>query len=256
MHTNTLFPPETEAIIAEFGFQPDVCSLANLGQGNINQTFLLTDPEKGKFVLQKINTAVFKKPQQIVENWLLVQQHLLRKAPHYRFLNYHKTLNGKWLAPEGKNPCWRLISYFENTQCIETATSPLLAAKTAAAFAYFTELLQDIDSTAFNTILPGFHDLGLRQKQFDAALQNASAERREMAQNTIAQLQNCRWITEYYLSIVGLLPQRVMHMDAKISNVLFDEKSHEVVCIIDLDTLMTGTILSDLGDMIGVWCVR
>ena len=245
-----LFTPETDAIVASFGFQADACSIEKLGNGNINQTFLLTDKRKGRFVLQKINTAVFKNPQDIVDNWLLVSKHLAPKAAHYRMLEYLPNVNGKWLSMDTGGSYWRLITYIENSYCIEATNTPLLAAKTATAFAQFTEMLQDIDAKSFKEILPGFHDLGLRQQQFDIALQNAFAEKLDLAHETLEQLQNYRWITERFLSIIDLLPQRVVHMDAKISNVLFDAQTHEVACIIDLDTMMAGTILSDVGDMI------
>lgn len=250
MSTKSLFTPETEAIVASYGFRAATCSLEKLGNGNINQTFLLTDGQKGRFVLQKINTSVFKNPQDIVDNWLLVRKHLASKAPHYRMLEYLPTVNGKWLSMEADGSCWRLIAYIENSYCIQAASSSHLAAKTAAAFAQFTEMLQDIDPSAFKEILPSFHDLGLRQQQFDIALQNASSEKIALARETLEELQNCRWITARFLSIIHLLPQRVVHTDAKISNVLFDVQTHDVACIIDLDTLMMGTILSDVGDMI------
>lgn len=134
--------------------------------------------------------------------------------------------------------------------CHETTTSADQAAVVAKAFADFTQKLKGVEVERFKSILPDFHNLAKRQDQFNVAVESASVRRHAESESLIDQLNTHRWITDSYNEIIQLLPQRIVHMDAKISNILFKEQSGEVAAVIDLDTMAPATILSDLGDMI------
>jgi Ser/Thr protein kinase RdoA (MazF antagonist) len=237
-------------ILKAYGISLDYESIQPYGSGNINKTFLVKTEQGTKFILQQINTSVFKEPLHIVENWLLAKKHLQKNHPVYSLMEYIPTLSGEWLYKDTDQKYWRLISYIDQSQCLETVSSEKQAIQAATAFAEFTSLLRSIDTSQFHTILNDFHNLAWRQQQFDDALKTASTERLESASATLSELHANRWITDYYVSIIHHLPLRIVHMDAKISNLLFDKKGEKVKCVIDLDTMMPGTILSDLGDMI------
>lgn len=233
-----------------FGLNPEDCVVAPFGSGHINKTFKVTASYSQHFVLQQINTAVFKNPNLILENWLKARQHLSHFAPSYKFLEYKALLNGKWLFEDSDGTIWRMLNFVDQSITKETVEKAAQARLTAKAFARFSTLLQGADVHSFNVILPRFHDLSFRQQQFDQALGSASAERLLQANETILQLNANRWLTTYFEKISPILPIRIVHMDAKISNVLFNNTLDDVSCIIDLDTMMPGTILSDVGDMI------
>ncbi|MBW7847343.1 MAG: aminoglycoside phosphotransferase family protein [Bacteroidales bacterium] len=237
-------------VIQAYGLQPNHCSVRPLGNGHINHTFLVETTKSQRYVLQQLNTDIFKKPEQIAHNWKMAKSHIEKIAPDYPMIAYTPTVKGELLFVDSDNQTWRMTNYFDQTVCFETLDNIDFASKTARAFGRFAALLSQIDVNLFYEILPDFHNLNYRQKQFDQAVAQASAERLNEAAGLIARLNANRWITSFYNEVIHRLPRRIVHMDAKISNVLFDVHQHEVRCLIDLDTLMPATLLSDVGDMI------
>ncbi len=237
-------------VLGAYGPGLDQYTIEPLGNGHINHTFLVKTTAKQPYVLQKINTAVFKNPAQIAHNWKLAKEHIEKHDPDYAMLSYIPTSMGKLLYVDSANQWWRLTAYFDHSVCYETLDSIEKASKTARAFGKFASLLAKADVSNFYEILPRFHDLSYRQMQFDEALAKASSHRLLEAKSLISFLNEKRWITHFYEKVIRLLPRRIVHMDAKISNVLFDSQSNNVLSLIDLDTLMPATLLSDAGDMI------
>ncbi len=235
-------------IIEAFGLKSASCSIQPYGNGHINATYLVENEHA--FILQKVNTQVFAHPEKMMHNWLIAKAHFDKYHPDYLWIDYLTTTAGKWFHIDTNGYYWRMSHFVESTSCVETAQSIGQAALTAKAFGNFAARLSDCNPGDFHEILHRFHDLSYRQQQFDHALLKASSERKKQAHRTLLILDAHRWITDVYARIISKLPVRIVHMDAKISNVLFDADGSGVKCLIDPDTMMPGTLLSDAGDMI------
>ncbi|PKP53502.1 MAG: hypothetical protein CVT92_04195 [Bacteroidetes bacterium HGW-Bacteroidetes-1] len=239
-----------EPIISAYGLKFNNFSIKHFGNGHINNTFLISERIQPCYILQKINRHVFNNPQWIADNWKLAFDLIKNSAPDYNMLKFNTTLNRDDFFIDGKGEYWRLLPFISESVCFENVVSVKQAAEAAFTFGKFTALLKEAPISGFHIILPDFHNLSLRQKQLDSVIKKSFGQRHEMAEPLLRKLIHFRWLTHFYDTFAETLPLRIMHMDAKISNLLFDAKTLEMKYIIDFDTLMPGTILSDLGDLI------
>ncbi|WP_461789809.1 phosphotransferase enzyme family protein [Pedobacter sp.] len=238
-----------ESIIKAYGFTHQNINIQQIGSGHINGTYLLTKlPSNEKFVLQYINTNVFTNPKAIANNIQAVASFLNQQFPTYLFPAPLLTVNGENMATYNGS-YWRLSPFVDDTVALDTLSSPKQAYEAAKQFGKLSRLLNGFDSNKLQATIIGFHDLVLRFEQFENALANANTAFKTKAAEEIEAAINYQYILNNYLEIKDVLPDRVMHHDTKISNVLLDQNSYEGVCVIDLDTLMPGKFISDLGDM-------
>ncbi|MBE6529223.1 MAG: aminoglycoside phosphotransferase family protein [Ruminococcaceae bacterium] len=227
--------------------------LKPFGNGHINTTFQVGDPPC--YILQKINTAVFADAEGLMENVMAVTNHLRRKiaeeggAPERETLTYLKTEEGSNFYRDAEGNCWRMYRFIGDAHAFETAT-PKLFAESARAFGNFQKMLADFPADTLHETIPQFHDTAARLKQLRAAvLENKSGRadavgaeiefafaRAGEADTIVSALQN------------GEIPLRVTHNDTKLNNVLFDDQTDKTLCVIDLDTVMPGSLLYDYGD--------
>jgi len=140
----------------------------------------------------------------------------------------------------------------ENTYTIDEITSEQDAFEAAKGFGSLTKNLQGIDVSLFKPTLDRFHDLAWRYEQFEDALKKANGETIAACKNEIVQAQSFEYLVKEYEQLIakGQLILRVMHNDTKVNNILFDSRSRKAICAIDLDTLMPGYFIYDLGDMV------
>ncbi|MDA3944866.1 MAG: aminoglycoside phosphotransferase family protein [Bacteroidetes bacterium] len=249
--------PQLSAVLKAYGLSPDKYRWAKLGTGHIHQTFLLqavsTADVKGSFVLQQINTMVFRSPLQLMNNWIYSADYLTRNAPTYYFLRPIPGLSGELIiqveVAEKKMQYWRLTPFMEG-RVYETVEKPEQAFEAAASFAKFTKFMSGADTNRFVEVLPGFHDANLRWKQLLLAEKWTKNERLAYAADALCQLKAAAWIVEQAARLEKHLPKRIQHMDAKMSNVLFPNGLNKQAVLLDLDTIMPATVLSDIGDMI------
>lgn len=242
---------EIENVLAEYGFDGTSCKSKAFGTGHINSTFLISDQDNNKeYVLQSINQTVFKEPQIIADNMRLVADYLKDNYPSYLFVGSIKTLKGDEMAVVNGN-YWRLTEFIENSMSFETLTDPEQAYEAAVQFGRLSKLLDGFDASSLKASIPGFHDLNLRYEQFKEALSNTTEALKQNAAEEIEKALNYSFIVDYFNSYKSSpdFPDRVMHHDTKINNMLFDKDSEKGICVIDLDTLMPGKFISDLGDM-------
>jgi len=238
-------------VLTEYGLNKEEVTYKPFGTGHINSTFLVNDQQNGrKFILQNININVFRKPDVIAQNVKLVGDYLAKYHPDYLFVNAIKTSDGKEMALVDGN-YWRLTHFIENSISFDTLSDPAQAFEAAVQFGRLNKLLSDFDASQLKETIPGFHDLGLRVEQFNDALSLAPEHLRQNASHEIQKALHYKFILDYFNSYKNSkdFPDRVMHHDTKISNMLFDKDSMKGVCVIDLDTLMSGKFISDLGDM-------
>ncbi len=222
--------------------------ISNLGNGNINDTYLVDfqeDNQDRKLVFQRLNTKIFNAPDKIAANIATIATHLRAKNYRYEILEMCLT---------AKKDEWRAFPFFENTYAPSRCENPQQAALAAQAFGHHFALLSDLETTKIHTILPRFHDAAWRWEQFENALAKPQLGRATIAANEInIALKNKALIT-HYQDIIIKIPQRITHNDTKISNLLFDSKTHQPRVIIDLDTLQPSTILGEFGDMVRTYC--
>ncbi|MES3017549.1 MAG: aminoglycoside phosphotransferase family protein [Bacteroidota bacterium] len=240
-----------EEVLAKYGYAPDQIRSHKFGTGHINSTYRIeitgTDQQ---FILQSINQNVFKDPLIIAGNVRLVGDYLKEKYPTYLFVGSIPTLAGDEMALVD-DTYWRLTSFIPNSVAYDSLSDPNQAYEAAEQFGRLSRLLDGFDALSLRPSIPGFHDLNLRFDQFNEALKNAEAGLKLKASSQIDKALRHSFIVDYFDSYKNSadFPDRVMHHDTKISNMLFDKTTNEGLCVIDLDTLMAGKFISDLGDM-------
>ena len=223
-----------------------------LNGGLINHTYKLTNGFKPGLLLQQINKNVFANPADVQDNYMAIWQYansspagLRLPAPAYFDENCT-------LFIDNNENYWRVFEFIDDARMFTVAVNAEQVKATANAFALFTAAFTDFDVRLLKTVIPGFHDLLLRHRQFEEAIQTASNERLSIAIPIIESLKQRERYKHFYEAIIQsdefLL--RVMHHDAKIANVLFSNKNGQVVCPVDFDTVMPGYFFSDMGDMI------
>ncbi|WP_199141319.1 phosphotransferase enzyme family protein [Pedobacter sp. ASV12] len=240
-----------EAILKAYGFSKNTVTLQQIGSGLINRTYLLLAPNQQKYILQNINVRVFHNPSAIARNVSTIANYLKTNYPGYLFPAPMLTINGSLMATH-HGEYWRLLPFVSDSVAFDTLNEPRQAYEAAQQFGKLSFLLNGFDTAQLSPTIPGFHNLTLRYEQFTFALSQCSEPLKKEAEQAIAMALQYHFILAYYHSYEHRhdFPDRVIHHDTKISNVLLNETSYEGVCVIDLDTLMPGKFISDLGDML------
>jgi hypothetical protein len=216
-----------------------------------------SDPAGG-YVLQQINTHVFRDPEAVTNNIDLVTTHIQKKLSlagisdsERRVLTPVKLRNGGFMFRDLKNSVWRCFLYICNHKTYDRAISEEQVYEGGKTYGNFLKMLSDLPVGHLRETIPGFHDLDLRLTQFDGACKNGVNDRIAETRREInllrIRMNEMRTILE--LGKSGRIPLRIVHHDTKINNVLFDEKD-KGLCVIDLDTVMPGYVHDDFGDSI------
>jgi hypothetical protein len=240
-------------ILVAFGLDANHFTIEQSNNGLINQTFVVTHLNSSKrYILQQLNTAIFKNPIAIAENIKLAATAILVVEENYPVIKINPTIKGNDYFVDEDNNHWRLIDFIENTTSISSITTVERAFQTAYSFGKFTSLLQIANTENFIPAIPDFHNLDIRFEQFKTAYANADNVRKSKAKDCIDYLLSGIEIVNIFNKIEKemLIPKRIIHADTKISNILFDANSLEPKAVIDWDTIMPGYFISDLGDMI------
>ncbi|RAJ02563.1 phosphotransferase family enzyme [Chitinophaga skermanii] len=240
------------AIIAAFGLDAANFEIKRFGSGHINNTFLLSAiGDDKKYVLQKINTNVFKEPAVIATNQRLAAEYLAVHHPGYLFITPIQTVNREDLFV-WEGDYWRLIPFINDSTSVDQADNTKQAYEAAKQFGKMARYLDGIDMRPFKPTIPNFHNLTLRYSAFQEAIPQAKEDRKAAAQDTIEEFLRHSNIAITYeqLKTDPAFKDRLMHHDTKINNVLLHKTTFEGLCVCDLDTLMPGKLISDLGDMV------
>lgn len=241
-------------ILEGFGLNYQDYNIENFGSGLINNTFRLEHKVNGggnDLILQRINTHVFKDPYIIVQNHRKAAEYLALHHPKYFFLQPVQTTDKTDLF-EWNNDYWRMLPYVANTHSVNEADNTKQAYEAARQFGKLAHNLSGIEMADLKPTIPNFHNLTLRYSDFQSAVNNGNADRKDVAEELIETFERYSQIPITYeeLKTDRDFPDRLMHHDTKINNVLLDDKTNRGVCVIDLDTLMPGKLISDLGDMV------
>lgn len=249
-------------IFSKFSFKGELESYKVFGSGHINTTYLVTHNENGKiyrYVVQKINTSVFKNVDALMDNVFAVTSFLRKKIadnkgdPNRETLHYIKTLDGKKYYRDEKGNCYRAYSFVDKSKSYDSVDIPEIFGKSGAAFGKFQKYLADFPAETLTETIPNFHNTIWRfENEFLPAVKEDKFSRASKCGDEIdfvmSRKDDCSRLVD--LENDGSIPLRVTHNDTKLNNVMFDEDTDEAICVIDLDTVMPGLALYDFGDSI------
>lgn len=237
-------------ILFQFGLSADYWLNAKpFGNGLINHTWKVEKKTGNgpKYILQMINRKIFNQPEDIAYNIRLVGSYLETNFPGYLFASPCKSTRGNDLVTFGEN-YFRMFCFIEKSHTVDVVEKPQQAYEAASQFGKFTKLVSGLDVSQLKITLPDFHNLSLRYQQFESALETGNPERISQSKELVAIIRQNKRIVDDYEFCKEKFKVRVTHHDTKISNVLFNE-NEKGLCVIDLDTVMPGYFISDVGDM-------
>lgn len=236
-------------ILTQYFSDADNHHIALFGNGLIHKTYTVSTNASPAYILQEVNTAVFKSPLDIASNLDALSGFLKYNNKEVFFPSPIFTKLGEPYAIES-NTYYRLTPFVEGTHSLDACSSADQAYEAACQFGKFTAAFKGMDVSILKPTIPSFHDLSFRWQQFTEAMQHGNQDRIQQASKLIEQIQNDFTIVSRFQSIISSshFLQRVTHHDTKISNVLLNDMG-KGVCVIDLDTVMSGLLISDLGDM-------
>ncbi|MEM9163201.1 MAG: aminoglycoside phosphotransferase family protein [Cyanobacteria bacterium P01_F01_bin.4] len=257
-----------QSIARRFMRQGSIRQIHPLGNGNINDTYLVTlddathQPWAPHFVLQQLNTAVFQQPAAVMGNLRMVSEHVRQRLVHsppsrrWEVPRVLHTPSGQdhWLEPGGN--FWRAISFIPNTTTLETLETETQAWEVGCGLGMFHSLVSDLPPQQLADTLPGFHITPRYLDQYRAVLAHATptdAPEVRYCLDFIRDRKPWAGVLERAKQ-TGHLPLRLMHGDPKINNVLFDAVTQQAISLIDLDTIKPGLVHYDIGDCLRSGC--
>ena len=211
-------------------------------QGLINDSYKISFPDRAYF-LQRLNTQIFQNSEDLMFNigqWQQSIQGSSLPAP-----TYLKTTQGPYFAKDEQGHLWRMQTYIPNAMAYDIAPNEKIAKEAGRLLGHFHGISKHLNTQSFKTPIPQFQDIHLRWQQFQQACDQADANTLQAAQKTIEILQT---LQDFAFNTPKGLPMRLCHNDTKLNNMLFHEKRHKGICLVDLDTLMPGFAFYDFGD--------
>lgn len=230
-------------------------SLNPVGDGHINDTYRLIFEQNGQqktVLLQRLNHLVFRQPEVVTDNTNRICDYLATQDYPYRIAQPLPGLDGAFLQRDAAGNFWRVFTFLDHTYAPEGLSEPLVAYEAACAYGAFAYALRHFPANTLVETIPGFHDTDRRWAVLLNILETDPAGRVAGTKPEIEALFEFKPIFDKISALKrsGAIPLRVSHNDTKAGNVLFDQNTRKAVAVIDLDTVMPGTILSDFGDMV------
>lgn len=249
-------------LIAEkFKFNGTPISVTECKTGHINSTYFVdcsSDEGLFRYVLQIVNTNIFKNPDQVMQNIINVTKHIENKLiqnggdSERGTLHVVYTTDGHYAYIDQENNYWRAYKFVEDATCYQAVESEEMFTKVGKSFGNFQRQLADFDASLLYESIPNFHNTEDRLRQLAEAIEKNAAQRCDSVREEIAFVLNrkdaCSFINERIAD--GRIPLRVTHNDTKLNNIMLDNETGEGICVIDLDTVMPGSVLADFGDSI------
>ncbi|MEI6386403.1 MAG: aminoglycoside phosphotransferase family protein [Spirochaetota bacterium] len=239
----------------------DLVRVEAFGTGHINRTFVVSMDQGGtrlRYLLQLVNTFVFKNPYGLMDNVVRVTSHLRQRLAgegvsdlSRRCLTVVPSLDGKPYHVDAEGGFWRCYIFIEGAVASELMDSEAKARSLGHAAGRFQYLLADLPGPRLVETIPSFHDA---RSRFEALERAAAGDAAGRLARAAPELDFWRARREGFDRIVvalerGLVPERITHNDTKIDNLLVDIRSGEGICVIDLDTVMPGSSAYDFGDL-------
>ena len=246
------------SVASEFVNPKKIIEIREINTGHVNDTFLVVMPES-EYILQRINTNVFSSPFGMMHNIKEVTEFIRKKViyegnnPSRAVLNIVKTKYNQDLAIK-KDKYYRMLEFISNSMTFDVIPSKELFSEMGRAVGNFQKLIQGFPPHVLDETIQHFHDTPYRYKQLLMSIKINHQNRKEEVRKEIDFFIN----NEKLYNIITKklknksIPSRVTHNDTKPSNVLFDKKTNKALCMIDLDTVMKGSIVYDYGDALRI----
>ena len=238
-------------VLKHFNLDTDVSSYGN---GHINETYIVkTSPS---YILQKINKTTFKNPPEVMENIMGITEFLRKKIvaeggnPDRETLNLIYTMDGMPYYKDENGDYFRMYKFIDHAKSYDIAENPMQLYNAAKAFGKFQNMLSDYPAETLHETIVNFHNTKSRYADFKKAVADDIAGRKASVQDEIKFVLDREGDAGVIVDAIvsGKIPLRVTHNDTKLNNVMLDVDTGDAVCVIDLDTVMPGSLLYDYGD--------
>jgi hypothetical protein len=247
-----------EEIAGRFATTGTITKVQTHGGGHINDSYRMVNSTKGQpdYLLQRVNHFVFKDVELLMQNMVLVTDHVKTKIKkdfpeemERRSLTIIPATDGKSYFKDPEGNYWRVLRFIEDHLVFDSTTDPSIAYEGARTFGAFSAMLNDLPAEEVGTVIPDFHNMKWRLTQLEESIRKDAAGRLKVVKEEIdyVESRSKMMLTIHELGEKGAIPLRVTHNDTKISNVLFDTNK-KGLCVIDLDTIQPGYVTSDFGD--------
>ena len=253
---------QRDEAIANFRYEGVLVGERPYGSGHINDTYLLTFnvPDKGEvnLILQRMNSEIFTKPVELMENILNVTSYLRDRIienggdPERETLNVIPTVDGKPYYKDSKGNYWRSYKFITGATSYDKVEKPDDFYQSAVSFGNFQRLLADYPAETLHETIAGFHDTKARFEVFKQAVADDVCGRAASVQKEIQFVLDHEEVANVFGDLLakGEIPLRVTHNDTKLNNIMIDDATGKGICVIDLDTVMPGLAMNDFGDSI------
>ena len=244
------------SIVSQFVDKKDNVEIKPLGKGHINDSYKVV-ANGNQYVLQRINHHIFQNVPELQNNIFRVTRHIREKLEEKgvtdidrRVLSLVTTLDGALYHKENNGDYWRLMDFIKESKSYDEI-NPQLAYRAGMAFGEFQKMLADLPGDPLFETIPNFHNIEARLETFRQSVKADKVGRLNDVAELVKEIEEraeemCK---PERLHREGKLPKRTNHCDTKVNNILFDHND-EVLCVVDLDTVMPGYVLSDFGDFI------
>ena len=253
---------DIQTIAGLFDLRADYVCGVPYGSGHINDTYRIEVDQAGlrvNYILQRVNSNVFKQPIALMENVKRVTDEALRvlreegcKDSYRRTLTLIPAKDGKCYSQDAEGNVWRVYTFIDRARTYDMIENPQQCVEVSRAFGNFQKLGANLPGEPLFETIPDFHNTTKRFHSFQNAVAADPLGRAKTVQREIewflSREEDCHKVVNYLAS--GELPLRVTHNDTKLNNVMLDDVTGEGICVIDLDTTMPGSSLYDFGDMI------
>lgn len=265
-----------KSIAKHFHLEGTLHDVTPLVQGHINDTYIVTCVQHERpirYVLQRINHAVFKDPPAMMANILRVTEHIHAKmqrtdselaSRQLRVIGTpassceDRSGGGAGYYKDAEGNYWRVYNFVERAVTYDAVDSAALAYEAARMFGWFQRMLNDLPGPSLHETIPNFHNTRMRFERFRQVLKQDPVHRARSAKVEIDFVLDHADLCDVLPNAVlkGDFPSRIAHNDAKINNVMMDERTHRGICVIDLDTVMPGLSVYDFADLVRTAATR
>lgn len=241
-------------IAKNFKLDGEILDVCKYGEGHINTTYLVTCVNK-RYIMQKINTTLFDETDKLMNNIMLVTEHIRKNYPNEVTLTLVYTTDGKPYL-DSEYGAFRVYDFIENSVCLQIVSNENEFYQSAVTFGKFLNMLETFDARELYEILPNFHHTPTRFNALLEAIENDKCKRLESVMEEVEFALAHKDITNVITELIanGKMPLRVTHNDTKLNNSLLEANTYNALAVIDLDTIMPGSVCYDFGDSIRFGC--
>ncbi len=247
MNIDTQAPIAAKKVVPHFFPDQALLDIRTYGSGHIHRTFWVQLDNQEQFILQQVNTTIFKDPLAIGQNIFHLTQHLKNSDYPFALAEPILTTDQRFLYTDPEGASWRIFSFLHPTHSFDRVAHPAQAFAAARAFGIFSKKISTLSPALIQEGIPNFHNCKFRHEQWQETIQKNPQQRLKFISKEIDFLQEHSYCREWRSR---RLPLKLSHNDTKINNILFQADGRTPLAIIDLDTVMLASPLYDFGDMV------